>query len=46
MKTLIVIGYIVAFFFFLAILKNLYMIHLDLSLFYEVYNTINQHYQK
>ena len=31
---------------FLTIWENLYMITFYLDLFYEVYNTMNQHYQK
>ena len=34
------------FFYFLAIEHNLYTICLDLDLFFEVDNTINQNYQK
>ena len=33
-------------FYFLTMQVNLYMIHLYLNLFYEVYNAINQQYQK
>ena len=33
-------------FYFLTMQENLYMIHLYLNLFYEVYKAINQHYQK
>ena len=33
-------------FYFLTMQENLYMIHLYLNLFYEVYNAINQQYQK
>ena len=33
-------------FLFLTIMENLYMIHRDLDLFYDIYNTIGQHYQK
>ena len=33
-------------FYFLTIQENLYVIHLYLNLFYEVYNTINQRHQK